>query len=187
MRKALSVMFGVMMIIGGAVCMLTPGITFLTLGYVVGLSIIFDGVSRIINWFEVHKEAKISGWVLASAILSLIFGFMLVGSEVLQLAVDAFIVYMAIIWMIAIGVMRIVHAMRVKKVRNLARNVKEDTVIGKHWWVALIMGILMIVIGIVGLFMPGAVASTIGVLVGIGIILSSINIIQFGTSSWMVL
>lgn len=49
MRKALSVMFGVMMIIGGAVCMFTPGITFLTLGYVVGLSIIFDGVSRIIN------------------------------------------------------------------------------------------------------------------------------------------
>ena len=79
--------------------MFTPGITFLTLGYVVGLSIIFDGVSRIINWFEIHREAKVSGWVLASAILSLIFGFMLVGSEALQLAVDAFIVYMAIAWM----------------------------------------------------------------------------------------
>lgn len=187
MRKVLSIIFGVLMIIGGAYCLFTPGLTFLTLGYVVGVSIIFDGIGRIINWFQIHKEAKVSGWVLASSILSLVFGILLVGSEVMQLAVDAFIVYMAIVWMIAIGVMRIVHATRIKKIRNVAKDIKEDTVIGKHWWVALIMGILLIFCGVTGLFMPGAVASTIGTLIGMGIIVSGVNMIHFGTSSWMVL
>ena len=186
MRRILSLLFGIMMIVDGVMCIAVPGITFLALGYMVGIGMILDGVGRIVNWIQLHREANPSGWILASAILSLTLGAVLVSSEAMQLVVDAFIVNMAVIWLIAIGLMRMGYAFRIKKARNAIQNYRGETSFGRHWWIALIFGILMILCGIMGMFVPGAVAETIGTLIGISIIISGANLVHFGTSSWMV-
>lgn len=186
MRKTLSIIFGVLMIIGGIYCIAAPGITFLTIGYVVGVNMIFDGIGRIINWSQLRKESNSSVWVLISAILSLGFGVALLMSDILQLVLDVYIVYMIAIWLIILGALRIAHALRVKQARDVVETVKVDTQFGKSWWAAMILGVLLVVAGVVSLFAPATLAKVIGVVIGVSIIVAGANLVHFGTSSWMV-
>ena len=185
MRKILSVLFGVMIIVDGVICLALPGLTFLTLGYMIGLGMLLDGIGRIINWYQMERGTEQSGWVLASAIISLIFGMILMGSDAMQLVMDAFIVYMAIAWLITLGILRITHALRIRKMRSNIRDFQPDTPFGRNWWIALIFGILLIVFGIIGMFAPATVIETIGTLIGLSIIIAGANLIHFGVSAWM--
>ena len=185
MRKILSVLFGIMIIVDGVICLALPGLTFLTLGYMIGLGMLLDGIGRIINWFQMDRGAEQSGWVLVSAIISLTLGAILMGSDAMQLAMDAFIVYMAIAWLIALGILRITNALRIRKMRNNIRDFQVGTPFGRNWWIALLFGILLIAFGIIGMFAPATITETIRTLIGISIIISGANLIHFGVSSWM--
>ena len=185
MRKILSVLFGIMIIVDGVICLALPGLTFLTLGYMIGAGMLLDGIGRIINWYQMDRGTEQSGWVLTSAIISLTLGIILMGSDAMQLTMDAFIVYMAIAWLIVLGILRISHALRIRKMRNNIRDFQPDTPFGRNWWIALIFGILLIVFGIIGMFAPATIIETIGTLIGIAIIISGANLIHFGISEWM--
>ena len=185
MRKILSVLFGIMIIVDGVICLALPGLTFLTLGYMIGVGMLLDGIGRIVNWYQMERGTEQSGWVLVSAIISLTLGIILMGSDAMQLTMDAFIVYMAIAWLITLGILRIAHALRIRKMRNNIRDFQPDTPFGRNWWIALIFGILLIVFGIIGLFAPATIIETIGTLIGIAIIISGANLIHFGISAWM--
>lgn len=185
MRKILSVLFGIMIIVDGVICLALPGLTFLTLGYMIGVGMLLDGIGRIVNWYQMERGTEQSGWVLASAIISLTLGIILMGSDAMQLTMDAFIVYMAIAWLITLGILRIAHALRIRKIRNHIRDFQMDTPFGRNWWIALILGILLIACGIIGMFAPATIIRTIGTLIGIAIIISGANLIHFGVSAWM--
>ena len=185
MRKILSVLFGIMIMVDGVICLALPGLTFLTLGYMIGVGMLLDGIGRIINWYQMDRGTEQSGWVLASAIISLTLGIILMGSDAMQLAMDAFIVYMAIAWLIALGILRIIHALRIRKMRNNLREFQVDTPFGRNWWIALFFGILLIVFGVISMFAPATIIEAIGTLIGISIIISGANLIHFGISAWM--
>ena len=185
MRKILSVLFGIMIIVDGVICLALPSLTFLTLGYMIGVGMLLDGIGRIVNWYQMERGTEQSGWVLASAIISLTLGIILMGSDAMQLTMDAFIVYMAIAWLIALGILRITNALRIRKMRNNIRDFQPDMPFGRNWWIALIFGILLIVFGIIGMFAPATIIETIGILIGIAIIISGANLIHFGISAWM--
>ena len=185
MRKILSVLFGIMIIVDGVICLALPGLTFLTLGYMIGVGMLLDGIGRIINWYKMDRGTEQSGWVLTSAIISLTLGAILMGSDAMQLAMDAFIVYMAIAWLIVMGILRISHALRIRRIRNNIRDFQFDTPFGRSWWIALVFGVLLIVFGIIGMFSPATIIETIGTLIGVSIIIAGANLIHFGTSAWM--
>ena len=185
MRKILSVLFGIMIIVDGVICLALPGLTFLTLGYMIGVGMLLDGIGRIVNWYQMERGTEQSGWVLASAIISLTLGIILMGSDAMQLTMDAFIVYMAIAWLITLGILRIAHALRIRKMRNNIRDFQVGTPFGRNWWIALLFGILLIAFGIIGMFAPATIIETIGTLIGIAIIISGANLIHFGISAWM--
>ena len=63
--------------------------------------------------------------------------------------------------------------------------IQIDTTYGRNWWIALILGILLIACGIIGIFAPATIIETIGTLIGISIIISGANMIHFGVSAWM--
>ena len=151
----------------------------------IGAGMLLDGIGRIVNWYQMERGTEQSGWVLASAIISLTLGIILMCSDAMQLTMDAFIVYMAIAWLITLGILRIAHALRIRKMRNNIRDFQPDTPFGRNWWIALIFGILLIVFGIIGMFAPATIIETIGTLIGISIIISGANLIHFGISAWM--
>ena len=85
--------FGVIMIIGGIICLFSPQDTYMVLGYVVGVSMIFDAIGGFFEYGAARGVVKGSGWILASAITSLVFGFFVINSEALQLGIDVFIAW----------------------------------------------------------------------------------------------
>lgn len=182
MMRWLAILFGVLMIIGGAYCIASPGMTFLTLGLVVGIVMALDGIALIVEWFRIRQYASISGWVLVGAIVSLVFGVVVIGSSQMQLAVDLFIYYALAIWLIVMGILRIVFAFRLRGARNEINSALEGVVeIDVKWWLALILGLLLIACGVYGFFAPGVFMEAIGIFVGLSIIVAGVSLISFAT------
>ena len=176
--KFLSVIFGVLMIIAGVSCLFTPVSTSLMLGYVVGLSMVFDAIGRFINWWQEKKNGLADGWMLAGAILSAVFGFFILNSAALQLSVDLFIVYYTACWLLFHGIFAIARAW---KIRRLHKN-WNTKMLGAHWYIPLCIGIFACVFGILCLFKPVIMASVIGVFIGLGIISAGANMITLATT-----
>ena len=176
--KVLAVILGIFMIIGGLYCLFSPGLTYLTIGYVVGMCMVIDAVGGFINWHEAKKSGEADGWMLTSAILSAVFGFFVLNDSVLQLGIDVFIVYYIAIWLVCRGVVVIVHAF---KIRRLHKNWNTKK-LGTQWYLPLCLGILLCVFGILSMFNPAVLASTIGVFISLGIISAGANMITVATT-----
>lgn len=183
-RKLCAIILGAFMIVSGSYCLFSPAGTGLDIGYIIGLSMIFDGIGRIVEWFSTRNTMQESGWALAASIISLILGIVLSISMLAQLAVDLFIAYTVASWLIALGIVRIVRSVRVRRIRkNAVKSYDLKTEFGKNWWMYLLSGILIAVYGIVCAFFPIFSFAAIGIFIGIGIIMAGVNLIILSSAS----
>lgn len=171
--RIITFILGIFMILTGIYCLFNPAMTYMTLGYVVGINMIVDAVGGIIVWHERKKEGSADGWALAGAIASLVFGVILIGSTALQLIVDMTIVYLAAIWLIVIGIIRIILANKLHKVRTAL----DAEILGRRWWLVMIAGILLVICGVLSLFNPSGLIVAIGIHFGLNIIIAGANMI----------
>ncbi len=182
-RKLCAIMLGAFMIVSGSYCLFTPAGTGLNIGYIIGLSMIFDGVGRIIQWFTVRKEMREGVWALIAAIISLALGIVLSISAFVQLAVDLYFAYMTAFWLIALGVLRVVRSLKVRGIRKSVRkNYDRNTEFGKSWWIYLLFGVLLAGYGVVCAIYPIVSLAAIGTFIGIGIIVAGANLILLGSA-----
>ena len=177
MRRFLVILMGVLMVAGGIYSLFRPVTTFLSTGYVIGVIIFCDAIGNIIAWFEVKKYVQVSGWYLADAIISLLFGIAVIVSLNMQLAVDLAVVYIVAIWVIVIGISRISLSIRMKKLVNAL----PDTFKNSRWLGILIIGILMIVFGILCICRPAVLASMLGVFIALLTIFAGTSLITLGS------
>ncbi len=172
-RRIVSVILGILTIITGVYCLATPAMTYMALGYVVGLSMIVSSIGGIVAWRDRKKAGLADGWSLAGAIVSLVLGVVLVASDAMQLLVDVAIVYVVATWLVIEGVQRVVSAIRIQRARNLL-NVR---ILGSRWWVVLLMGTLMIVVGILSYTNPSGLVMAIGINMGLGLIIAGADMV----------
>ena len=177
MKRFLTMLMGILMVIGGVSCLFTPVSTFLATGYVIGFIMLFDAIGNIFAWFNARKYQEISGWYLVGAIISGVFGLIIMTKPAVQAGLDIFIVYMISTWVIISGVYRIVMSLRIKKLKDALPQIFKN----KKWVGVLITGILMIVIGIICLFKPIYMSSFLGTMIALVFIFSGANIITLGT------
>ena len=147
-RKTLFVILGILMILAGITCFFTPVETSSVIPFIFGLAMVIDGIGRIIAWFSIREYAPRSGWVLASSIISLVFGLILTTSPMLQMSVGVFVVLLTGWWILALGIIRIVHAFHLLKIKRESPDFVFGEMIGSNWWVALILGLLLGVLGL---------------------------------------
>ena len=176
--KVTGIVIGVLLILGGISCMLTPTVTYLTLAWVAGFSMIVDAIGNIATWFAKKKDRMADGWDLAGAIASLIFGVILVSSAAAQVLTAVIMVNIVAVWIIVKGIIRIVAAIRLRQLRKAL----DAQVLGRNWGKILAMGILMTICGILCLIDSGILMVVIGIAVGIAIISSGVNLIMFVTA-----
>lgn len=176
MKKFLVILMGVLMVIGGVYGLLTPVTTFLTTGYIVGVIIFCDAIGNIVAWFNVKKYLEISGWYLANAIISLVFGIVVMVSIRMQFAVDMFIVYAIAIWVIMLGISRISMAIRMKQLINKLPKIFNN----KRWVEVLLFGILMVLFGILCMLKPIVLSSMLGVFISLLIIFAGSSLTTLG-------
>lgn len=171
--KGFSVILGILLIIGGLFCIFSPVLTYSSLAWIIGFSMLINAIGDICAYSENKELGFADGWTLAGAIISILFAIILCVSNILQLAVISFIAIFVGIWVLVRGVMNIATAVKIHKYR---KTIPEENR-GHVWLVSLIMGILMAAIGVLSLFNPIIVALTIGILMGIEILLSGVRLL----------
>ena len=173
-RKICSIILSIIMIILGVYCIFTPDITYLSLAYIIGISILFDAIGKIVNWWHYRKENDLSdSWLLLSGILSCIFAVILLSDGLFQFALDMTIVYMIAIWILITGIIRIIRSFKIRKIY------KKTDLIGRRWWIVLTFGIILSCVGILSLFNPMLLIVTIGINIGLAILISGCNMLTF--------
>ena len=177
MKKFCVIFLGFLLIIGGIFCLFQPVVTFLTTGYMVGVFILCDAIASIVAWFDAKKYAKISGWYLFEAIVSLIFGIIVIANGRMQFAVDMAIVYLVCAWVIVAAAFRISLAIKIKKVNNYLPNAFKNS----RWIGLMIIGILMIIFAVICMVQPGIMSIVLGTFISLTIIFNGAALITLGS------
>ncbi|MBO6119485.1 MAG: DUF308 domain-containing protein [Lachnospiraceae bacterium] len=177
MKKVLVMLLGIVLVIGGIFCLFRPVSTFLTTGYLVGVFILCDAIANIIAWFDAKKYMNISGWYLFDAIMSLIFGIIVVINGMMQFAVDMAIVYLVCAWVIVAGAFRISLALKIKRVNDKLPNVFKNS----RWIWLMIAGILMILFAVICMMQPGIMSVILGTFISLTIIFNGATLITLGS------
>lgn len=170
--NVLSIILGVILIVGGMYCLLTPIATFATLGWLIGLSMVLEGFGTILAWNERRKMGLAGTWTLIGAIFSTLMGAIILSNSIVQLGIDAFLTNLVALWLIGGGIMRILASFAVRDAH------KNGSAAGSNWWMLLLAGILMTIVGVFGLFHPMLTAMSVGTLMGISIISSGMGLIM---------
>ena len=176
--KVCSVVLGILMIGAGIYCIFNPDITGLAIGYIIGVSMIVDAVGRIHAWFQLKKDGQADGWLLAGGILSAVFGIALIADVAAQLYMDMFIAYIAACWIMIQAIITIIRAFRARRFHK----VLDTRYLGKHWWLGLITGILLVATSVLCFVHPGIVITSMGILIGLGVIVAGANLITLATT-----
>lgn len=176
-RKILVMLLGIIFVAGGVFCLFTPFTTYLSIGYVVGVYILCDAIANIFAWFDAKQYVNISGWYLFGAIISAIFGFAVIISLKMQLAVDMAIIYMICALIIIIAIIRIVLAVRIKQVNDAL----PDNYKNLRWLGLIFFSILMIVFAIICMAQPGIMSVLLGILISWTIIFNGVSLITLAS------
>ena len=114
--KIVACILGVVLVIGGIYCLVTPAQTYMALGWLIGAFMLIEGIGSAITWFDRHKAGRTDFITLIGAIISIILGCITLGSMGLQYAFDLFIAYMAALWMVINGVIRAASSLALRGV-----------------------------------------------------------------------
>ena len=170
--KVVTIILGVLLVIGGFYCIFTPVATYSALSIVIGAAMVIEGFGSIITWNELRKQGLASGWTLAGGILSIVLGVLLLGSNALQISVDLFIAFVIAFWLIEFGIVRIVVAVS-------TRNDPSQNG-GSGWIIQVVLGVLTVILGVLCFFNPLSVMIGVGFMLGVSIVLTGVGLVVAG-------
>ena len=100
----LSIILGVLMIVGGVFCMFTPFATFLSAGFMIAIMLFMYGIFGVVRFFQ--KEA--GALELISSILAIIVGVIAIVRPGGALVIDGFVLNMVSAWLLVKGLINII-------------------------------------------------------------------------------
>ncbi len=172
-KKILMFILGLMVVIGGLYCAATPGMTYLSMVWVIGFMMFFHAIEDLMTYTERKKMGLASGWNLVSAIIALLCGLAITISGRAELVTGVTLLYFLFAWLIVAGITGIFGAFKLKKLQNSGA-AAIDNIAGKWGWFAL-LGVLMILAGCFGFAHPIITMLSIGFIVGIDIVMAGVN------------
>ncbi len=165
----LMIVLSILMIICGVDCMVTPVETFSALGWIAGVAIIFSGASAVFRYASGRDGRSV--WELVGGIAGLLFGGFIVINAFAQFAANMVIAYAAAIWLVIYGICGISEAL---KLRKLNMELPSDLRTA-GWLVVMILGVATAVIGVVCVFQPMITMLSVGLIIGVSILISGIK------------
>lgn len=173
MSRSCGIIAGVLIILMGVLCLITPIVSYGVVSWMVAIALLADGVGKIVLYNDLKKAEVTDVWALVGGIASLLFAIMLVFSGIARVAVDVMVAYIASIWLILAGCVRIARSFRMRDVQKVLRNQE----FGANWDLALVAGIVMVVLGILCLANPVIVMMTIGLQIGFSLVVGGAGLI----------
>lgn len=168
--KVVTMILGILLVMAGIGLLFVPGLTFLSVGWMVGLALLIAGIGAIANYALLHRTGLVSGLDLFVGILTGGLGILLLLNQTMRVVTDVVAVYLLGAWLLIGGVVRIIEAVMQSRVQGS----------GWGWW--LVLGILMIGLGVYSLMHPLVAAVAIGWLMGFYIVMAGIDLLVLGAS-----
>lgn len=166
--KLFTMIMGILLSIGGVYCMLQPGATFLTIGWLIGVMFLISGVNMLAAYFKQRGQRASSGGDLLSAVLVLLLGVLIVVNDYAQFMTNTFILYLVGAIIIITGMARIYTALSLRR-------------LGVGAWVwSMAVGILTLLVGFYLLIHPAVMAVALGLLIGFVFIQQGITLLCIG-------
>ncbi len=169
--KVFNVILGVFAFFGAFYCIFRPGITFLSSGWVVAILLVAWGLCSLFSHFS-NKKAEKSKSGMLLGILGIIGGLtvsvfcLLNDFRIMTGIIDAISLIVLWVWMFLSGIDSIATAVRIKK------NTQSK------WWIfTLIMGILLLLGVVYGLFHALFMMRLAGFLIGYMLIAYGVRLI----------
>lgn len=160
--KVFNCILGIFSILASTYCIFYPGLTFLNVGWIVTIIMGAWGISAIIDYVANHKKGDKPKGEVAVGSLGLVLGIVAAVFSILSMflpgiraMLDIAILGMFAGWLIVSGIGSVAVALSARKNGS------------KGWIVSLILGILVLIGGIYGIFHMLFVAQTLGILIGI--------------------
>ncbi len=169
-ERTVSILMGILLVIAGIYCLVNPAITFTFLIWIIIACMLMSSISGIATWSARKKLGLANGWDLCYAILCLIFAVVLMCSLGMRLATMTVLLYFVMAWMIVTGIVRIVSAVNLHSI-----HASTGSVVGKSWGRVMFMGVIMVIAGLLGFARPLTAALTIGIVVGVNLIVSGLS------------
>lgn len=163
MRKVLHWLWliaGIGLIASGVVAICSPGATLLSLAWIIGVTLLFEGLCSIALYLQIGWRMPGSGWFLLDGMVTTILAFFLLFHNLFTATALPYLLGM---WIIMMGVERIIQSIDAKRIGD------------REWWLVLILGILSMIFGILSFVYPIISAVTISIAVGIFLILHGVS------------
>lgn len=165
--RILTIMSGILLIAAGIFCFMNPGATFLSIAFVLGIVMLFSGMSSITSfWFDRKAKLRdVTQWRLADGFVTTVLGLVVISN---QLVTDAMIPIFFGMWVLFSGTLRMLASYDLKE-RGIA-----------SWKWGLLWGLLSVLIGMVSFVRPIVATAAISMIVGVFFLLQGVNVIILG-------
>lgn len=167
--RVVSVLMGVLLALTGAVALFMPELTFFSISWIIGISLIIESIGETISLMDRRKTGKASAWGFFSAAVSLIVGLVLISSIFAREVISSVLIYLIAGWVIVLGFLVVMKGIK-------------DGKGGNFGWFSILIGLLMIAFGVLGIFSPAVIAVSTGMFAGIAVLLSGVSLIATSIS-----
>ena len=193
-RKIITIIAGVVVAAGGIYCFAQPMGAYLGLVWLIGIFMVVEGISESVAWNNYRKQGVSEPFTLVSSFVSVILGALLLFSFVAQYSFGVFLTYIIALWVVAIGVLRIVTAVRLRKIgqeldriqpNDAGQAVMKAEVVSSFrggWALTMVIGVAAVALGIVFFAAPVVLMDFIGYLLGACFVCTGISVIALGLS-----
>ena len=158
---------GIIALIIGALILALPGLTLVTLTWIVGIFALLAGICALIALIGSHKGQR--GVLIAGGLLSIILGCIFLAWPIDTTVV---LLWLLMIWLVLYGIYRIVHAIR---------QPPED----HSRWLDICLGIISLVVGVLLIALPALEGlEVLALLLGIYAVIAGIILICLAGAEW---
>lgn len=163
--KVLLVIAGLLFVGIGCYMLVHPGVTLITMAFVLGIAMAVFGVFAIISYAQ-SRDSLGAGWLLFDGIISIIFSILMFSNQFFAF-ITILIPYMFSFWILFKGISGFLFAFDLKKVGS------------KNWGWMCLLGILCAIVGIASIFEPLITAFIFTIIIGCAfIVYGVITILQ---------
>ena len=165
--RVITVLTGILFIIGGAVLICYSGFTFLAVAFIVGIAFILAGIVEVLSYRSYRGDDEDKGWVLIDGITTFALGIIILSDKI---SADNVVPMVFGLWVLIGGFRNIVRAWEHREDRH------------KFFFDHLIVGVFNTLVGLYVFFDSDILNLPALVLIGLCIIVQGINICHVGTS-----
>lgn len=164
----LSIIMGILLVLSGVGCMLTPLATFMDIGYFFAALLLVNGIVVIIKAIA-DKEYGVN---FLFAVITTVLGLIILFVPGLKVITDGALLYIVAAWFVIHGLVTVFMALNAKRVTG-----------GKSWIWGIVIGILSFIIGCMSFARPLALAVFIGTFIGVYFVAVGFDMIFIGAVS----